>query len=284
MVKNKNGNASTDSKKADTPTENQDGGVLDQLGLQDAASEDPLFKFLSSYWRPIAVIVIAVFGANYIYNSFQETYESRMRRAADVYLNLQQEYSRLKELERDLGVTPDQVATEEGAEAKADEAAKKEEDRAKLLEKRNEHIKNINDYLAALETEREPYNLIGELYANLSKSQSDEKVVDLAVASLPAAKQSLEDLDAGRFIKELKAFALWRRQLDNDEQREKAVTGLKELARNGVFVNLASALTLINLSENGDSKQELVSLLQGIVEKTPEQRSLIEEVAPGLLE
>jgi hypothetical protein len=283
VVKNKNGNASTDSEKAETVPEDQDGGVLDQLGLQDAASEDPLFKFLSSYWRPIAVIVIAVFGANYIYEAFQETYEARMRRAADVYLNLQQEYSRLKELERDLDLMPDQVAAEE-VEAKADEAAKKEEDRAKLLEKRNEHIKNINDYLAALETEREPYNLIGDLYANLSKSPSDEKVVDPAVASLAVTEQSLEELDANRLIKELKAFALWRRQLDNDEQREKAVAGLEELARNGVFVNLASALTLINLSENDDKKQELVSLLQGIVEKTPEQRSLIEEVAPGLIE
>ncbi|MDC0357529.1 hypothetical protein OAO01_01840 [Oligoflexia bacterium] len=261
-------------------------GVLDGSAIAQTAGEDPVFKFLEKYWRPLLVIVLAVLAVSYVKQTFEDTYVTSMRRAADVYLNMQTEYTTFLAAQKEIkGVVQDQKlkqdkVREEGAapdDPALDAEDAKPSKHEELLERKERSLTKLKEYFKALEVEREPYRSIAKIYDGLVASASgDFTRAKVQLETFKWREFSGSNSTEG-FFAELAAITLARVLLDDEKARAEGKALLTELAQQAQHVNVSASLTLARITESPEEQKQVIAILESLSKNNPEQSELLGE-------
>lgn len=291
--------ASASSNNSDQPTDHDiftDPSIAGSLGdaFKKASGEDPIFKFISAWWKHLLVGALAILAIIYARNLFRDTYQNSMNRSAEVFVSARQAYSdwlsqnhNLQLAQQEL-MTLDKSATQE---AKSKAESKVEELKKKVLESREKALLMFS----ALKDSREPYQDVAQMYltflsdpATVAASGVAEQNAGNPPALIPAS-QWLQAKPEERFLIEASALRVARMNLAANPQA--SVAALIELAREGSYVNAVAALTLARLYEaqeqalsagNGDSnsygltKEQINQIIAAVLQRSPEQAKLLE--------
>ncbi len=238
--------------------------------------EDPLFKFLSKYWRQVGLTIAAVLVSYFAVQSFKDTYVKSMQRAADLFVDVQKNMEGLPAIEAAL-LAAQKEKEEKGKDLKADQKAK-DEVAAKVV-KAEEDLKKaqdrLKDMLTALADTREPYSHLASTYKGLLAWKMNE--FDSARGALESAAKWRNVAADGkeRVFMEGAALALAGLMIEKSEFTNAARANLQDLARDGQYVNIVAALRLSRLASTADERKAARSLLEELMLKHPEQTELL---------
>jgi len=276
------------SKAEENPTESPEHSSSDHRIFQDPAieqtvAEDPLFKFLQKWWKNMLVIGLAVFAIVYGKQVFQDTYEASMRRAAGVYGNMRQEYLQYVDLQQQVAAL--QATTDEESKStektNSEDTGAEESESAKKLKELTQQLQDsstrLGGYLNALRSEREPYSIFASLYSGLLAIHRK----DIATARKELAQFDWRSITAEdgseRFYAELASSSLSRALLDQETTVSEGIAILAQLAQDGMYFHVSSALTLASIASTEEEKEQARLVLQDISEKHPEQAELVSD-------
>jgi len=266
----------TEDTDSSDPSE---GTVQDPTASETVVSrtiaEDPLFRFLFAWRWSIIVVAIAFLGALYIRDTARSSHEEGMKRAADIYFDLREEFGEFEQIQGRLV-----RAQREGADTKKEEEEISKEDREKQLAVIEGELelskRKLVGKIEALSDQKYPYSQIAVVYEGLLTVQNG----DFTAADGYLEKFNWSEIsDTGsseRFFTELGAMLLGRALLDNEETYQKGVDTLRALGVGGQFVHIAASLTLSKIASSVEEKNEALALLENILNNQPEQISLLE--------
>lgn len=267
-------------KEDPSPLSEGSGSVLsDDPSVAQTVEEDALLTFLTSYWRQIFFAVAVVAAGFYANSRFNETYVASMRQGADQFDKVTAEYRSYVDLKSQLKTKRVELA---GIGASEETAAQKETLEKEILgieERVGKSVENVNVYLSALETEREPYSRLAKFYAGLlayregdteALKRSFEQGGLLSAWKDPNAEENL------KFYSEVASLAYARGLLDGESSYAEGRVLLEQLAENGRLVGASALLTLSRISVSPEERERVVVMLEEFLQKHPEQRDVLE--------
>lgn len=172
---------------------------------------------------------------------FYSTHQEKLARSSDLFQQIQRDVSELRALE---GRAGEEVAAER-----------------KSLEDR------IAQGVLALSSSAAPYRELGRFY-------------EAGISGASNAWESAPLNSAERLLGELEALARASRLVEDPASNGEARQQFERLAREGSFVAVSAATSLIHLATTGEERGAAQSLLASVVERFPEQRALVERELP----
>lgn len=256
------------------------GGLEDSLlgdpSVAQTVAEDPLFIFLRRWGRQLLMITALVLAGYFGNGLFQKSYTDSMRRYADVFASLRVQLAEIEGL-RSASVS----AREESAKKASDAAiAQEEKDKAATAAtKAEDDLKQaqsqLNERLTALADARSPYAEIAAIYRGIVRTRSGD--LQEARAAFGSLKwRELKADDSARFFGEMAAFGLAGALLESDASHAEGRQLLIDLARDGVMAHVAAALRLARLAQTEAERQEVLTILEALNNRYPEQNALLE--------
>lgn len=251
--------------------------IFEDPAIAEALNEDPLFRFLSEYWKQVLLIVGAVFVFIYGKGVYQDTYTSSMRHAGDLFASLRSEYAKYEGLVQEhkkLASAAPEV--EEAANEVEGDAKKDAQKLAEVKENLSAAEERVQELIKYLSESRPPYTSISKIYAGLVARQKGE------LGELRAALSGFdwmgvsESNSVERFYSEVAALVMARALVDDEESYQKSRGLLAELAKDGEHVDVSAALTLARISLTEDEKSQARGVLESVVSNHPEQAALLE--------
>lgn len=245
--------------------------------LAQTAAEDPLFKFLSTHWKQVLLLIGAVLAGYFGNQSFQETYLSSMRRSGELFSNLQKQIDQI-DIEQGALLSLREEAKQKSADAAVSEA-QKEEIAKNIKEKEQSLIKlqeRSGEMITALSDSREPYNELALLYRQLLQTRAANAA---SIAQLQPVRSDWENVDAKsaeRFISEASAFNAAGLKLDRADSASQASETLKNLSKNGVYLHVPAALRLARIASTVEQRAEALIVLEELSTRMPEQSSVLQ--------
>lgn len=271
---------------ANTEPTQSSSNIFGDPTVAETMAEDPLFRFLTRWWRQILVLIAAIAFGVYAKNKFHSTNLQRLSEASEVLESVSRELDVVKKLHLEL-------------------AGLKLADPEKKMDKLNQDISaattRLNDLLVALENTREPYSDLVGVYRTLlthwqlvssngEANEEDKKAFAALAHQIDPLKQKLSgDRQDLSFTAEFKALVLAKSLMDSESYRSEAADLLEQLASNGRYTRLLAAMTFAKLaeisgeegsntnSERLQKKERAVQLLNELKSEYPEQLPQIEQ-------
>ncbi|RMG41076.1 MAG: hypothetical protein D6719_09320 [Candidatus Dadabacteria bacterium] len=256
--------------------------IFEDPAISEAIKEDPLFKFLSEYWKQVLVIVAAAVAIFYGREAYNRNYLIAMQHGGDQLATLRKEYAEYEGMLAELEDLKTKVQNQAGKkDAKALKDKKSEgtsEDQKKLadLEKRlKDKREQVLEMAGYLEQSHPPYPQIGKIYKALV-ARHDGNLEQLKALLGGFNWQQTPEDDPARFYAENAALVLARSLVDDKESYSQARSILKNLAEKGLYAAVPAALTLARISATDEEKAEARMALEDLIKRQPEQVELIE--------
>lgn len=272
----------TESSNAAVEPVEESSNILGDPLLAQAASEDPLFRFLERHWRQVLVIVAAVIAGYFGRQYFEESYVQSMKRAGDLLAGVQQQMAMLESMRRELG-----QAEKDSAVAQADikkTAEEKDSAAKKALESKDKFQQGqdrVKELLLALSDARQPYSSLARIYQGILAAQTGD--IKGARSSLETFNwQGFEAESRERFFAETAAMALAGALLDEESSYLQSRELLRTLAESGKYMNIAAALRLSRTSLTPEERSQALSIIEDLRGRFPEQSALLEAEAARL--
>ena len=239
--------------------------------IKRVITEDPLFRFLFKWRRPIIWLAAAAAAVVYVQYYLDQSRQESRRRGADLYADVRKEMKSLEALQ------------DEAADLARGGGKKEGEEKAKLDGKKAELAKSIEDSqarlsgkLSALGDQKPPYNALAKAYRALAAARAGEAgPVEQALKGFDLERSFELPGQEGLFV-ELPALLLARSLLDSEAGQKAGRETLRMLAEKGRFARVAAALTLAGVAESEQDRSQALALLQEVKKAMPEQGSLIE--------
>lgn len=249
------------------------------------AAQDPLLGYFVKRWRPILLVIVAVFAGAYIRQTFRNSYELSLGQSADGFSKVRTEYAEMRAHEARILTLRDEekkAAAKENKDEKKEDATKREEaakkrteEIASLEKKISENRERLNQFVRAMGETEEPYKTIAKVYQGLIAGDAGDLAgMKSAYAGLKF-DPSLGDSTDG-FYRELASIALARKLLDSPDGAAEGKEMLSNLAEKGSYVNVSAALTLAHIAVSDDDKKKTAEQLLKLVTAHPEQAKFLE--------
>ncbi len=257
--------------------------VLDDPDIQQVIAEDPLFRFISNWWRQLLVLILGVGLAFYGQQRFQESRQARLSEAAELLSRVHRQYESLRSARNELK----QLETEKEKESQRSSGKEGEEDKrkrderlAKVQNEFNESRRLMSDYVAALSDAVSPYDSLAKFYAGLlSFAGSEAAKAAEELQPLGAVWGDQEPASQGRLIAELAALSAARMLIDDDATYAQGRSQLRQLAILGYYVRVSAAVAFARVSESSEEKEEAHALLLRVIDQFPD---LADQLKPEL--
>ena len=238
--------------------------IFTDPALQRTMVEDPLFRFLKNWWRQLLVIGLAIAAGWYVLHSFQETHIAAMKSSADTFRKVRSAYDELRAFDlQKLQITEPKALTD-------------------INQKMNAKELELVSTIDSLSDAKEPYRSFAQLYRALLKGRSGDIEGMKQLMPPDAWKNAATPESPERLVGELAAVAEARLLIDTPQNAEQGKAILKDLVVNGRFVNMSVVKTLSALAQSSSEKEELVTLLEQLRAKRPEQVALIDQALQEL--
>lgn len=242
--------------------------VFGDPDLVRSTSDDPVLKFISSWWRQVTVAALAALAIFYATNVFRESRQRDLQASGDAFFKLQQEFEEY----RTTGAQISELNSR--AEIKTDEKLQKERD--ELQQNREQTRKKLELGFQALADTRAPFDSLAKTYqALLAKEGGDLTPLANLATQGKWSEQTGTELST-RFISELQALTYARALLDDSAKRSEALSMLKDLATRGEFTHTVAAITVAGVATSAEERTAAKELLTTVQQRFPEQSSLIE--------
>lgn len=249
--------------------------IFEDPSITRALKEDPLFKFLSKWWRQCLAVGVVAFIGWYAKMRFDEAAMGRLAEGRTHLISVQEAYDGVLEA---ANKKSDSVNGETGNAEPHNSAEQSSTDNLQAALARLAETQNL------LADSTQPYSHISELYRSLELRFDPGKVS----GNEPGLEiwQDIPPTNKGqRLIAELEALALARIALDKSEARESAEKTLRALVDHSEFAHTAAAIALARAltADNRSANDELQGLIKKLKERKPEQAELIDNELQGLL-
>lgn len=282
------------TEKKETPKHGQNGrsrsnksqpdvvhSEFEELG--EAIVEDPIFRVLYDWRKPLLVVAVLILGGIYIRNQIQSAFVQGQQRAATLYSELLKEYETLEEFKEEKEKIASEVESLKASEDPANEQesgklklAELTEREARLSESVQKQIGLLNAKIQALQDERQPYSAMGAGFRAMLEAEAGSQ--DEVAFTLKESKwQAVPVEDSARAFLEASALQIARTALDEEETRQPAFEALRLLARDGIYAHVGAALALARLSNTEEERETALELLRKIALRDPLQNELIED-------
>jgi len=251
--------------------------VFGDPDLVRSAGEDPVLRFILTWWRQMTVAVLAVLAVFYATSVFRETRQRDLQSSGDAFFKVQREFETFQQIQSQLA-----------ARLKMQGANPSEQDKVitgELEKNRDASRKKLDDALTALSDMRAPFDRLAQLYRGLVARESGEGTAFLQGFN-PRAWIEIKDASSNeRFFAELEALAYARTlldssQLDSSQPTAKPGEGLallKELGSQGAYVHTSAALSVAALANTPEERAAALELLSKVQSAHPEQTALLED-------
>lgn len=264
--------------------------------IADARLEDPVLMFFQTWWRHIAMAVVACGIVIYFISAFQETYVASMKGSADSLHRLQEEYRTFLDIKQQLesATSEHQLAKEElvklgtgkidqkikeDAEKKVSDSEKKLNDAKSRSEEVQSSMLQIIGSASAI---KEPYKSLAQLYRVLVAraaltGEPSFKIDDGIQAQFLDWEKNTSPNSEERFVKELGALALARGLLDIPEESKKGRDLLEAIAKRGSYGQVSAALAISTISNTAEELKGALLILEDIQRVRPDQSDMLRD-------
>lgn len=257
--------------------------IIDDPDIQQVISEDPLFRFLTTWWRQLLVLALAIALGVYAKQRFEQSREFRLSEAADILSRVHSQYEGLlaarSEIKRLEGEKAKKGAADQ-KEAQNQELQKIDEQLTKAQTDFNESRRLMSEYVTALSDSVAPYDSLAKLYSGLlSFVGSEPQKAAEELGGLSALWKEQDAKDHTRLVSELAALSTARMLVDQEASYAQGRSQLRQLAQSAHYVRASAAVALARISETAQEKDEARPLLEGVISQYPE---LAEQLQPEL--
>lgn len=251
--------------------------IFEDPAIVEAGRNDPFIRFISSNWRLLLVLLVAVGLGIVGYSQVTATTLQKQAEATRALRDMQQAYQEVVE-EREVLVTAqadERAAKDDKARAEASERVKKAAETLKLKEDR---------LLAkASELETNPsFATFSGLYRGLvAAGRSDFGAVQAALGA-----QSWETVGTQRSPEraaaELAVLGLAKALSDSEQHLEAAKQALKGLAERGDFAAVRAAVALAALATTPEEKAQAKAIIGLLQARLPSQQKFLLDASERL--
>ncbi|NLF25502.1 MAG: hypothetical protein GX589_07580 [Deltaproteobacteria bacterium] len=251
----------SDHSESHSPNTVDQKSVLQDPLIKRVINEDPLFRFLFKWRRPLVWALVLVACLAYIQFHLNQSRQENKNRGADLYAEVRKEFLLLERLDKEL----------------ADKKDESDQEKERLTQELKSVKDRLNGKLDALQDQKEPYRKIGQAYRALTAVKTgDPKQFESLMSQLDLDRELASVASEEALYVELPALLLARALLDHEEGVEMGKRTLRTLSQKAKYVRVSAALTLSTIAQSEGERAEALALLQQIQKDLPEQGSLIE--------